>query len=116
MKHGSSPSSLSAAALAVAASTATAGTKGAAEPDCRARSTSGSRSTRRTGGRPLWRPRTATFKAQHPGVDVKIQYQTWSDHLTKFDAALAAGNAPDVIEMGNTEMTKYMAAGAFADS
>jgi N,N'-diacetylchitobiose transport system substrate-binding protein len=54
------------------------------------------------------------FKAQHPGVDVDVQYQSWTDHLQKFDAALAAGNAPDVIEMGNTETTKYMAAGAFA--
>ena len=36
-------------------------------------------------------------------------------HLQKFDATLAGGNAPDVIEMGNTEMTKYMAAGAFQD-
>jgi N,N'-diacetylchitobiose transport system substrate-binding protein len=53
------------------------------------------------------------FKAQHPDVDVDIQYQTWNAHLAKFDAALAGNNAPDVIEMGNTEMTKYMAAGAF---
>jgi N,N'-diacetylchitobiose transport system substrate-binding protein len=53
------------------------------------------------------------FKAQHPGVDVDVQYQTWNSHLAKFDAALAGGDAPDVIEMGNTEMTKYMAAGAF---
>jgi len=54
-----------------------------------------------------------TFKAQHPDVDVDVQYQTWGTHLTKFDAALAGGDAPDVIELGNTEMTKYMAAGAF---
>jgi N,N'-diacetylchitobiose transport system substrate-binding protein len=53
------------------------------------------------------------FKAQHPGVDVDVQYQTWGNHLQKFDAALAGGDAPDVIELGNTEMTKYMAAGAF---
>jgi N,N'-diacetylchitobiose transport system substrate-binding protein len=53
------------------------------------------------------------FKASHPDVDVDIQYQTWGTHLAKFDAALAGNNAPDVIEMGNTEMTKYMAAGAF---
>src|SRR5437667_8822614 len=57
----------------------------------------------------------AAFKAQHPGVDVDVQYQTWGEHLTKLDATLAGGNTPDVIEMGNTEMTKYMAAGAFAD-
>jgi N,N'-diacetylchitobiose transport system substrate-binding protein len=55
------------------------------------------------------------FEAAHPGVEVKVEYQTWNDHLTKFDAALAGNNAPDVIELGNTEMTKYMAAGAFAD-
>ena len=55
------------------------------------------------------------FQKQHPGVDVNVQYQTWPTHLQKFDATLAGGNAPDVIEMGNTEMTKYMAAGAFQD-
>ena len=55
------------------------------------------------------------FQATHPGWTVDVQYQTWGDHLGKFDATLAAGNVPDVIEMGNTEMTKYMAAGAFTD-
>jgi N,N'-diacetylchitobiose transport system substrate-binding protein len=55
------------------------------------------------------------FQADHPGWNVNIQYQNWSDHLQKFDATLAGGNTPDVIEMGNTEMVKYMAAGAFAD-
>src|SRR4051794_2773713 len=58
---------------------------------------------------------TAQFKQAHPGWDVTVQYQSWGDHLQKFDATLAANTAPDVIEMGNTEMTKYMAAGAFAD-
>jgi len=57
----------------------------------------------------------AQFKAANPGWDVDVQYQTWGTHLQKFDATLAAGNTPDVIEMGNTEMTKYMAAGAFQD-
>src|SRR5262245_28611975 len=55
------------------------------------------------------------FSRQHPGVDVNVQYQTWPTHLQKFDATLAGGNAPDVVEMGTTEMTKYMAAGAFQD-
>jgi len=58
---------------------------------------------------------SAQFKQDHPGWNVNVQYQNWSDHLQKFDATLAANTAPDVIEMGNTEMTKYMAAGAFAD-
>jgi len=55
------------------------------------------------------------FEQQNPGVKVNVQYQQWNNHLQKFDATLAGGNSPDVIEMGNTEMTKYMAAGAFAD-
>jgi N,N'-diacetylchitobiose transport system substrate-binding protein len=55
------------------------------------------------------------FEAQHPGVKVNVEYQQWNTHLQKFDATLAGGTTPDVIEMGNTEMTKYMAAGAFAD-
>jgi N,N'-diacetylchitobiose transport system substrate-binding protein len=58
---------------------------------------------------------TSQFKAQNPGWNVDVQYQTWGTHLSKFDATLAGGNTPDVIEMGNTEMTKYMAAGAFQD-
>ena len=57
----------------------------------------------------------AQFQKAHPGASVDVQYQTWPTHLAKFDATLAAGSTPDVIEMGNTEMTKYMAAGAFQD-
>jgi N,N'-diacetylchitobiose transport system substrate-binding protein len=55
---------------------------------------------------------TAAFKAKHPGVDVNVEYQTWGEHLTKFDATIAGGNTPDVLELGNTETTKYMANGA----
>src|SRR5438874_4206500 len=55
------------------------------------------------------------FQQDHPGWTVDVQYQNWGDHLQKFDATLAGGSSPDVIEMGNTEMTKYMVAGAFAD-
>ena len=57
---------------------------------------------------------TAAFKRQHPGVDVNVQYQAWGDYKTKFEATLAAGNAPDVIEFGNTDTPKYSAAGALA--
>ncbi|HJQ48958.1 MAG TPA: extracellular solute-binding protein [Gaiellaceae bacterium] len=53
------------------------------------------------------------FEAANPGWSVNVQYQQWTDHLQKFDATIAGNDTPDVIEMGNTEMTKYMAAGAF---
>ena len=68
---------------------------------------------------PTWEPivkaANAEFEKANPGWNVDVQFQTWGNHLQKFDATLAGGNAPDVIEMGNTEMTKYMAAGAFQD-
>ena len=59
---------------------------------------------------------TNAFEQSHPGWTVNVDYQQWGDHLQKFDATIAGNGAgtPDVIEMGNTEMTKYMAAGAFA--
>jgi N,N'-diacetylchitobiose transport system substrate-binding protein len=55
------------------------------------------------------------FQQQNPGWTVDVQYQNWTDHLQKFDTTIAGNSTPDVLEMGNTEMTKYMAAGAFAD-
>jgi N,N'-diacetylchitobiose transport system substrate-binding protein len=64
---------------------------------------------------PIVAAANAQFQKDHPGTTVTVQYQTWPTHLQKFDATLAGGNTPDVIEMGNTEMTKYMAAGAFQD-
>ena len=56
-----------------------------------------------------------SFESSHPGWNVDVQYQQWTTHLQKFDATIAGNDTPDVIEMGNTEMTKYMAAGAFAN-
>lgn len=58
---------------------------------------------------------TAAVKNKYPNVTVKVEYQQWGDHLTKLDAALAGSTPPDVVELGNTETTKYMAAGALAD-
>ena len=56
----------------------------------------------------------AAFKQQHPGTDVNVQYQSWGDYKTKFEATLAGGSGPDVIEFGNTDVPKYSAAGALA--
>jgi N,N'-diacetylchitobiose transport system substrate-binding protein len=55
----------------------------------------------------------SAFEAQNPGWTVNVVYQQWSSHLANFDATIAGNDTPDVIEMGNTEMTKYMASGAF---
>src|SRR5262249_19034847 len=49
---------------------------------------------------------TRAFKHANPGWNVNVQYQTWGTHLQNFDASIAGNTVPDVIEMGNTEMTK----------
>jgi N,N'-diacetylchitobiose transport system substrate-binding protein len=103
-----------AAALAVAASTASARTEGAARPAAANKIVVWLMSDAQNGWPTAVEGANNTFKAQHPGVELDIQYQSWNDVLQKFEAALAAGNAPDVIELGNTQTTKYMAAGAFA--
>ncbi|WP_018571346.1 extracellular solute-binding protein [Streptomyces sp. PsTaAH-124] len=51
---------------------------------------------------------------KHPGLKVKHEYYGWPDKNTKLDAVLATDKAPDVVEMGNTEMLGYMVKGAFA--
>ena len=99
-----------AAALATAASTATGGTKRAAADKV----TVWIMTDAQNGWPGAISAANAAFAKQHPGVDVDIQYQSWNSLLQKFDAALAANDAPDVIELGNTQTTKYMAAGAFS--
>ena len=49
------------------------------------------------------------------GAQVQVDYQQWGDHLAKVDATLAGSDVPDVMELGNTEMPKYVFNGAFAE-
>ncbi|MGF1427769.1 extracellular solute-binding protein [Kitasatospora sp. LaBMicrA B282] len=55
------------------------------------------------------------FGASHPNVTIKLSYQSWSDKVAHLDAAIAQGNAPDVVELGNTETMKYILNGALAE-
>ena len=55
------------------------------------------------------------FQNQNPGWDVDVQYQEWGSYRAKLDATLAGGGTPDVVEVGNTQTTPYMVAGAFQD-
>src|SRR5690348_10530237 len=45
---------------------------------------------------------------QATGAQVQVEYQQWGDHLAKKDATLAGNDVPDVMELGNTEMPKYV--------
>jgi N,N'-diacetylchitobiose transport system substrate-binding protein len=57
----------------------------------------------------------AEFKTAHPNDTVKVQLQQWSNVTTKLDAAFAGSSPPDVMELGNTLVSKYGAAGALQD-
>jgi len=53
---------------------------------------------------------TAATKAQ-----VKVEYQQWANRYARLDAAMATTDGPDVVELGNTDMPKYVFAGAFGE-
>ena len=57
---------------------------------------------------------TERFKAATK-ADVKVEYQQWANRYTRLDTALAGTDAPDVVELGNTDMPKYVFNGAFAE-
>jgi N,N'-diacetylchitobiose transport system substrate-binding protein len=57
----------------------------------------------------------AEWKKGHPNDTVKIELQQWNNITTKLDAAFAGSNPPDVVELGNTLVSKYAAAGALQD-
>ncbi|HEX3336907.1 MAG TPA: extracellular solute-binding protein [Jatrophihabitans sp.] len=50
------------------------------------------------------------------GAKVKVEWQQWSNYTTKLDTTFAGSTAiPDVVELGNTQTSSYIAGGAFAD-
>ncbi len=57
----------------------------------------------------------ADFKTKYPNVTVKVEIQQWSDVTTKLDTAFQGSSPPDVMELGNTLVAKYAAAGALLD-
>ncbi|WP_354642277.1 extracellular solute-binding protein [Kitasatospora camelliae] len=52
---------------------------------------------------------------EETGATLKIEWQTWTNYTTKLDTALLSGNAPDALELGNTQTAKYIDAGSFLD-
>ncbi len=57
---------------------------------------------------------TARFKAATK-ADVKVEYQQWANRYTRLDTAMAGSDGPDVVELGNTDMPRYVFDGAFAE-
>ncbi|WP_251447781.1 MULTISPECIES: extracellular solute-binding protein [unclassified Microbacterium] len=49
------------------------------------------------------------------GAKVDVQMQQWDGITTKLTTALAGNSAPDVIDVGNTQVASYAATGGLAD-
>ncbi|MFF2184718.1 extracellular solute-binding protein [Streptomyces sp. NPDC058155] len=67
------------------------------------------------GDNPLIKEATAQFKKDHPDIDVDIEIQQWDGVATKITTALASGNPPDIVEMGNTQTPLQTYSGGLAD-
>ncbi|GAA5021968.1 hypothetical protein GCM10025734_77750 [Kitasatospora paranensis] len=57
----------------------------------------------------------ADFEKGHPGTTLDIQIQEWDGIGQKVTSALASKDAPDVIEVGNTQVAQYAASGGVHD-
>jgi multiple sugar transport system substrate-binding protein len=60
-------------------------------------------------------PLLREFEAGHPGVRVEMQQLTWASGFEKIVAAAAAGNPPDLCELGSTWVPRFASEGAIAD-
>lgn len=58
---------------------------------------------------------TKDFEKRHDQIDVDVQIQEWDGIGEKVTAALASKDAPDVIEVGNTQVAQYAASGGVTD-
>jgi N,N'-diacetylchitobiose transport system substrate-binding protein len=57
----------------------------------------------------------AGFAADHPDIKANVQIQEWNGIGPKIIGALASKDAPDVIEVGNTQVAQYSASGGVKD-
>jgi multiple sugar transport system substrate-binding protein len=57
----------------------------------------------------------AQFESEHPGIRVELEQLTWQAGQEKIQAALAAGQAPDLCELGSTWLPRFAAEGVLAD-
>ncbi|MFF0743629.1 extracellular solute-binding protein [Streptomyces sp. NPDC004111] len=55
------------------------------------------------------------FAATHKNIALDVQIQEWDGIGEKITAALASNDAPDVIEVGNTQVAQYAASGGVKD-
>ncbi|MFC9328192.1 extracellular solute-binding protein [Kitasatospora sp. NPDC057015] len=57
----------------------------------------------------------ADYESTHAGTALDIQIQEWDGIGQKITSALASKDAPDVVEVGNTQVAQYAASGGVQD-
>lgn len=67
------------------------------------------------GDSPLIKDVNAEFAKKYPDIKVDVQVQQWDGVATKITTALASGNPPDIVEMGNTQTPLQTYSGGLAD-
>ncbi|MFG3509223.1 extracellular solute-binding protein [Streptomyces sp. NPDC047821] len=50
---------------------------------------------------------TTAYEKEHPGIRLEVAFQEWTGIGKKVTAALESDDAPDVIEVGNTQVAQY---------
>lgn len=58
---------------------------------------------------------TASYEEEHPSIELEFKIQGWSDIGPKIITALKGDDAPDVIEVGNTQVAQYAESGGLRD-
>jgi len=56
-----------------------------------------------------------TFEAENPGSTLTVEEQSWTGLVDKYTTALSGSDAPDVVEIGNTQAPTFTSAGYFTD-
>ncbi|MBI2870473.1 MAG: extracellular solute-binding protein [Candidatus Omnitrophica bacterium] len=63
----------------------------------------------------LMRVLIGKFEEENPGIEVRLQLLSWDSGFDKIITSIAAGNAPDVCELGTTWVPKFSHSGVLRD-
>jgi len=66
-------------------------------------------------GEELMRSLLDRFERQNPGVKVRFQQLSWDYGLDKIITSIAAGNPPDVVELGTDWVPQFSSSGVLSD-
>lgn len=60
-------------------------------------------------------PLIQKFEQENPGIHVRTEQLTWDGGRDKITASVAAGQPPDLCELGSTYMPRFLASGSLCD-